>query len=71
MLVIHNERDPVVPISEGLAAYNNLQSLSLPSKFLTFADEGHEVVKEANSLEWHREVFSWVNGFTSMATPQG
>ncbi|KAI1162446.1 prolyl oligopeptidase [Nemania serpens] len=66
MLVIHNERDPVAPISEGLAAYNNLQSLGVPSKFMTFADEGHDVAKEDNSIEWHREVFSWLNGFTSI-----
>lgn len=71
MLVIHNERDPIAPISEGLAAYNNLQSLGVPSKFLTFTDEGHDVMKEENSLEWHREVFSWVNSFTSIAAPQG
>ncbi|KAI1369279.1 prolyl oligopeptidase [Xylaria arbuscula] len=64
MLVIHNERDSVVPISEGLAAYNNLQSLGVPSKFLTFSHEGRDVVKEENLLEWHRQVFTWVNGFT-------
>lgn len=68
MLVIHNEKDSVVSVSEGLAAYNHLQSLSVPSKFLTFSNEGHDVVKEENSLEWHRQVFTWVNGFTKSTT---
>ncbi|KAJ8127858.1 hypothetical protein O1611_g5778 [Lasiodiplodia mahajangana] len=67
MLVIHNERDLTIPVSESLGAYNNLQSLGVPSKFLTFADEGHDVAKEENSLEWHREVFAWINRFTSIS----
>lgn len=71
MLVIHNERDPVSPVSEGLAAYNNLQSSGVASKFLTFTDEGHEVVQEANSLEWHRHVFDWVNRYTGITPGLG
>ncbi|KAI1429926.1 prolyl oligopeptidase [Xylaria sp. FL1777] len=71
MLVIHNERDPVFPVSEGLAAYNNLQSLDVPSKFLTFTDEGHDVLKEENLLEWYRQVFAWVNGLTRITSEVG
>jgi dipeptidyl aminopeptidase/acylaminoacyl peptidase len=71
MLVIHNEKDPFIPVSEGLAAYNNLRSLGVPSKFLTFSDEGHQVVKEENLLEWHREVFAWINKFTSVTAGEG
>ncbi|KAI0515323.1 prolyl oligopeptidase [Xylaria bambusicola] len=68
MLVIHNERDSVFPVSEGLAAYNNLQSLGVSTKFLTFSNEGHDVSKAENSLEWHRQVFAWVNGYTKNTT---
>ncbi|KAI1310437.1 prolyl oligopeptidase [Xylaria venustula] len=64
MLVIHNEGDTVSHVSEGLAAYNNLKASGVPSKFLTFVDEGHDVLKEENSLEWHRQVFAWINQFT-------
>ncbi|KAI1280006.1 prolyl oligopeptidase [Xylaria sp. FL0933] len=71
MLVIHNERDPVHPVSEGLAAYNNLQLFEVPAKFLTFVDEGHDVLKEENSLEWHRQVFAWINNFTRNALEAG
>ncbi|KAJ8122876.1 hypothetical protein ONZ43_g1038 [Nemania bipapillata] len=66
MLVIHNEKDPLIPVSEGLAAYNNLRSQAIPSKFLTFTNEAHDVAKEENSLEWHHEVFAWINRFTSI-----
>jgi dipeptidyl aminopeptidase/acylaminoacyl peptidase len=66
MLVIHNERDCTTPVSEGLATYNNLQSLDVPSKFLTFMNEDHDITKEENLLEWYRAVFAWVNRFTKM-----
>ncbi|KAI0486158.1 prolyl oligopeptidase [Xylaria cf. heliscus] len=68
MLVIHNGNDSVCPVSEGLAAYNNLQSSNVPSKFLTFTDEGHDVLKKENLLEWYRQVFSWVNKYTGSTT---
>ncbi|KAI0914885.1 prolyl oligopeptidase [Ustulina deusta] len=71
MLVIHNERDSVFPVREGLAAYNNLRSFSVPSKFLTFTDEGYDILKEENSLEWHQQVFAWINGFTRTTSEGG
>ncbi|KAI0103629.1 prolyl oligopeptidase [Nemania sp. FL0031] len=70
MLVIHNERDFATPVSESLGTYNNLQSLGVPSKFLTFTDEGHDIVKEGNLLVWHREVFAWINRFISITTEE-
>ncbi|KAI0456553.1 prolyl oligopeptidase [Xylaria acuta] len=68
MLVIHNGNDSVCPVTEGLAAYNNLRSSGVPSKFLTFAEEGHDVLKEENLLEWYRQVFAWINKHTGSTT---
>lgn len=56
MLVIHNELDYRLPISEGLAAFNVLQKRGVESKFLTFPDENHWVLKHENSLVWHTVV---------------
>ena len=39
MLVIHNELDYRLPISEGLAMFNVLQEKGIASRFLTFPDE--------------------------------
>ena len=39
MLVIHNELDYRLPISEGLAVFNVLQEKGVDSRFLTFPDE--------------------------------
>ncbi|KAI0555300.1 prolyl oligopeptidase [Xylaria curta] len=71
MLVVHNGCDPVYSISESLAAYNNLQILGVPSKFLTFTDEGHDILKEKNLLEWYRQVFAWINKYTESTTGEG
>jgi dipeptidyl aminopeptidase/acylaminoacyl peptidase len=66
MLVIHNELDYRLPISEGLAAFNVLQTRKVPSRFLTFPDENHWVLKEENSLLWHTVVLNWINKYVGL-----
>ncbi|KAF2132646.1 dipeptidyl-peptidase-like protein V precursor [Dothidotthia symphoricarpi CBS 119687] len=60
-LIIHNELDYRLTISEGLAAFHTLQARGVPSQFLTFNDENHWVLKPANSLMWHEVVLDWIN----------
>ncbi|PHH52688.1 Dipeptidyl-peptidase 5 [Ceratocystis fimbriata CBS 114723] len=69
MMVIHNELDYRLPISEGLAMFNVLQARNIPSKFLTFPDENHWVLKPENSLVWHKEVFSFINEHAKVKAP--
>jgi len=66
MLVIHNELDYRLPISEGLAAFNVLQQRGVESQFLTFPDENHWVLKHENSLVWHTVVLNWINKFVGL-----
>ncbi|KAJ2904718.1 dipeptidyl peptidase variant [Zalerion maritima] len=66
-LIIHNELDYRLPISEGLAAFNVLQSRGVPSKFVTFPDENHWVLKPENSMVWHTEVLNWINNYSGIA----
>ena len=66
MLVIHNELDYRLPISEGLAMFNVLQERGVKSRFLTFPDENHWVLQEENSLVWHTVVFNWINSFVGL-----
>lgn len=65
-LVIHNELDYRLPISEGLAAFNVLQERGIESRFLTFPDENHWVLKEENSLVWHTVVLNFINKFVGL-----
>jgi len=67
MLIIHSDQDFRCPITEGLAAYNTLQALRTPSRFVNFPDENHFVLKEENSLAWHHEVFRWINHWSGIA----
>lgn len=60
MLIIHNELDFRVPVSEGQQLFTMLQRRGIPSKFLSFPDEGHWVLKPQNSELWHQTVFAWL-----------
>jgi dipeptidyl aminopeptidase/acylaminoacyl peptidase len=60
MLIIQNDLDFRVPVSEGQQLFTTLQRLKIPSKFINFPDEGHWVLKPKNSEFWHKEVFAWL-----------
>ncbi len=60
MLIIHNDLDFRVPVAEGLQLFTTLQRLGIPSRMINFPDEGHWVLKPANSAYWHKEVFGWL-----------
>jgi dipeptidyl aminopeptidase/acylaminoacyl peptidase len=59
-LVIHGALDFRVPESEGMQLFTALQRQGVPSEFLYFPDEGHWVLKPANSELWHATVFEWL-----------
>jgi dipeptidyl aminopeptidase/acylaminoacyl peptidase len=63
MLIIHNDLDFRVPVSQGHELFTTLQRLRVPSKFINFPDEGHWVTKPKNSEYWHKEVFAWLKKY--------
>jgi dipeptidyl aminopeptidase/acylaminoacyl peptidase len=63
MLIIHNDLDFRVPVSQGHELFTTLQRLRVPSKFINFPDEGHWVLKPKNSEYWHKEVFAWLKKY--------
>lgn len=64
-MIIHNELDYRLPISEGLAPFNVLQSMGIPSKFLTFPDENHVSFAQDNRLIWNH-----TNGYSGCLNPR-
>jgi dipeptidyl aminopeptidase/acylaminoacyl peptidase len=66
-LVIHSDLDYRLTVSEGLSAFNVLQQNGVPSRYLTFPDENHWVLKPENSLLWHAVVLSWINTHVGLA----
>jgi dipeptidyl aminopeptidase/acylaminoacyl peptidase len=63
MLIIHNDNDFRVPMGEGFQLFTTLQRLGVPSRMINFPDESHWVLKPANSVYWHQEVFDWLKKY--------
>lgn len=59
-LIIHGEKDKQCSITEALTAFNCLQAQSVPSRLLTFPDEGSVVTKPENIVMWYNVVWDWV-----------
>ncbi len=63
ILVIHNELDFRVPFGEGMQAFQSAQLKGIPSRFLSFPDEGHWISKPQNSVLWQKEFFGWLDKY--------
>ena len=60
MLVIHGDKDFRVPLTQGIGSFTACQAKGIGSRYLRFPDENHWVLKPQNSMQWHREVFGWL-----------
>lgn len=63
MLLIQNDLDFRCPVGQGQELFSALQRQGVPSKLINFPDEGHWVLKPANSKYWHEEVFAWLKKY--------
>jgi dipeptidyl aminopeptidase/acylaminoacyl peptidase len=61
MLVIHGGRDYRVDPGQGLAMFQVLQAMQVPSKLLFFDDENHWVLKPADNILWYHTVLDWLD----------
>ena len=64
MLVIHGEKDFRIPYTQSLMAFTAAKEFDVPAKLLIFPDENHWILKGANSVQWHRNVFDWMARWT-------
>ena len=48
---------------EGLQAFQAAQLQGVPSRLLTFPDEGHWMSKPQNSVVWQREFLGWLERY--------
>ncbi len=65
-LVIHGALDYRVVDTQGLAMFNALQRMGVPSRLLYFPDENHWVLKPLNSIQWHEVVLEWIDRWTAV-----
>jgi dipeptidyl aminopeptidase/acylaminoacyl peptidase len=63
-LVIHGALDYRVVDTQGLATFNALQRMGVPSRLLYYPDENHWVLKPLNSIQWHEVVLDWIDRWT-------
>ena len=63
ILVIHSDLDYRVPIGEGMQLFTAVQRKGIDSKFLSFPDEGHWVLKPQNSNLWYHTVLDWLDKY--------
>jgi len=61
MLITHGLKDYRVDVSQGLAMFQLLQAMRIPSKLVLFDDANHWVLKPADSILWYREVLGWLD----------
>jgi dipeptidyl aminopeptidase/acylaminoacyl peptidase len=61
MLVIHGGLDYRLPETHGFAVFTAAQRRGVPSRFVSFPDENHWVLKPQNSIRWHKEVLGWMD----------
>ena len=70
ILIIHSELDFRVPLGEGMQLFTAVQRKGIDSKFLTFPDEGHWVLKPQNSNLWYNTVLDWLDKYLVPSAPQ-
>ena len=57
--VSHGGQDAGVPDGQGMELYWTLQRLGVESRFIYFPDEGHHILKPANSRVFYEEMLTW------------
>ena len=63
MLITQGELDYRVPISESITTFKLLQRLQVPTRLVTFPDEGHWILKGPNSRRHMEEVLGWLKKY--------
>jgi dipeptidyl aminopeptidase/acylaminoacyl peptidase len=61
ILIITNDLDYRVPVTEGLQLFTAVQRMGVESKLVVFPDEGHWVQKPQNSELWYNTVLGWLD----------
>ena|ERR1700744_5280883 len=61
MLIVHGNDNYRVDPSQGLAMFQLLQAMHVPSEPLYFEAENHWVLKPADSVLWYHTVLEWLD----------
>lgn len=67
-LVTHGEIDYRVPVDQGLQLFTYLQRQGVESKLVVFPNEGHWILKPADSQLWYTTVLDWLDSHLKSKT---
>jgi len=71
-LITQGEIDFRVPLNESITTFKILQRQKVPSRLVTFPDEGHWILKGENGRHHMQEVMAWLNKYLDpQATASG
>jgi dipeptidyl aminopeptidase/acylaminoacyl peptidase len=68
-LITQGEIDFRVPLNESITTFKILQRQKVPSRLVTFPDEGHWVLKGENSRHHMQEVLAWLKMYLDPLEP--
>ena len=63
MLITQGELDFRVPLNESMTTFKLLQRLKVPTRLVTFPDEGHWILKGENNRKHMEEVMGWLKKY--------
>jgi len=69
MLITQGELDFRVPLSESMTSFKLMQRLKVPTRLLTFPEEGHWILRGENSKLHMQEVLAWLKKYLDPEKP--
>jgi dipeptidyl aminopeptidase/acylaminoacyl peptidase len=61
LLILHNSKDPAVPFSQAVEWYIGLRRNRAEVYLVNYRDEGHELRRRANQLDWELRALQFLN----------
>jgi dipeptidyl aminopeptidase/acylaminoacyl peptidase len=68
-LITQGEIDFRVPLNESITTFKILQRQKVPSRLVTFPDEGHWILKGENGRHHMQEVMAWLKKYLDPLQP--
>lgn len=62
-LILHGERDPRVPVSQGKELYTALKWKGVPVEFVVYPREGHGVHERMHQIDFLNRILNWCNKY--------
>lgn len=69
-LVIHGQLDFRVPHSQGVMLFTSLERQGVPTRLVSYPDEGHWILKPTNYVHWCREMLGWLDRHLGGQSPR-